>query len=834
MSLFVDSLRPSFESIRETIAKFDDLRSPREVRTRYSDKVSLRLGPELVIRGRIEQRGLNAKVRSDQRFVAPTGRFRPEDVGKELTILKSSVASNLKTIKIASIDDATTVRTDPLLAVDAGPLQWELRGEAPETDGNVRVEVRSGDVGPIRPGWVLFDGSSSARVVARRNFAVPKGAKKRLTEREGRDGTIDSLGRFTAPSGTFSPKDVGKKLALSGSSVDDNNGWTEVVYWKNSTTVATSLLEIQGADSNGHVRYFLRGGKSGVRVWHLKPGPSTAASVSVSGNDIVVTLATNGGSVLQTTAAQVVALIQGSPAASALVTCEVTGTGASLAGETSSYLTIAGYGLTTDAGPIVWAVLPFPILVLAPNSRPNGLLIAEGADLSIISSTSTEAVVRSASARFSSEDVGRILTLTSTTTPKNTGTFRITVFVAPNEVRVATTVALATEANIGWELRTAAFFADDLRRVEVSAPSILDFLAEDFGIEVDSLENESRQRSYVEHANQWMGSKGHSTAYDILAKASGVEITVKQLFRVTKPIYTTIPEGSKYIIPEIASGKSGTSGTLSLVSGRLVFTSATAVFDITDEGKELRLTDTAVSGNNKLYTISDYLTPTSVRLAISESATALPMTFSALPARWEVVRLYTDKAPQRPRYDEINSDLLSTWVTANLPGKVFSVDRFCWEDNFAAYVNVTVGVSTLLPSGRYSVAVTGQADVVVAVGRWVLSYADGTEISLETLPVGTFPNFTFEIASATAAPTGAAKLQYKCPVVLDCSYCPSYRLLCVVEADVSNFETAAEQEKLEERVTKRLQQVVPAHAEAVVWYRTRVTAKLKLGATVET
>jgi hypothetical protein len=64
-----------------------------------------------------------------------------------------------------------------------------------------------------------------------------------------------------------------------------------------------------------------------ITVAYVDPGtPSEALSVAVTGTDIVVNLATDGGSSITSTAAQVIAAVNASPTASALVTATASGT----------------------------------------------------------------------------------------------------------------------------------------------------------------------------------------------------------------------------------------------------------------------------------------------------------------------------------------------------------------------------------------------------------------------------------------------------------------------------------------------------------------------------
>lgn len=89
---------------------------------------------------------------------------------------------------------------------------------------------------------------------------------------------------------------------------------------------------VAGADANGGVYYrSVADHGTGVQVTHVLAGASQSLAVTVSGNRITVTLATDGSAVITSTAAQVVAAIAASAAAAALVTATATGTGAGLA-----------------------------------------------------------------------------------------------------------------------------------------------------------------------------------------------------------------------------------------------------------------------------------------------------------------------------------------------------------------------------------------------------------------------------------------------------------------------------------------------------------------------
>lgn len=93
---------------------------------------------------------------------------------------------------------------------------------------------------------------------------------------------------------------------------------------------ATLSVNPAGAD-NGILYSALYHGSAGnsLRVRHVVAGASTPLSVSVSGNDITVNVATNGSSVATSTAAQVIAAVNAHADASKLIFAQSNeGTGA--------------------------------------------------------------------------------------------------------------------------------------------------------------------------------------------------------------------------------------------------------------------------------------------------------------------------------------------------------------------------------------------------------------------------------------------------------------------------------------------------------------------------
>lgn len=101
-----------------------------------------------------------------------------------------------------------------------------------------------------------------------------------------------------------------------------------------------SSYVINGLTITGDVRYVRIA--DGVRVRHLG-GTSTALSISISGNDVTVQLATNASSVVTSTANDVVNLINATPAVLLLLNAFVNNApGTGIAGIWTSYMDLSG------------------------------------------------------------------------------------------------------------------------------------------------------------------------------------------------------------------------------------------------------------------------------------------------------------------------------------------------------------------------------------------------------------------------------------------------------------------------------------------------------------
>lgn len=111
-------------------------------------------------------------------------------------------------------------------------------------------------------------------------------------------------------------------------------------------TVGDRTLFIRGADPAGNVLYVAKVDDPSIRVKHLYPTVHPAAlSVSVSGKDITVSLSTDGGGVINTTAALLRTTLAATPAADALVGLTTFGSEDKMVGSTREYIPLTPDGL---------------------------------------------------------------------------------------------------------------------------------------------------------------------------------------------------------------------------------------------------------------------------------------------------------------------------------------------------------------------------------------------------------------------------------------------------------------------------------------------------------
>lgn len=751
---FSESLRPSFDQLRRKMRDFGEMRDPLLVRAAATETQTFRLGKQVVLKGSVEQSGVDGKVVVYGEFSAKTARFTDVDKGRELTIRRSNKPENNKSVTIVAVVDTQTVAVSPRLALDSGPVRWNVRQVFVDPPNQATVEIRSGgtELGKVAGGWLLNDGFTSFEVRDRKVFVVPADERQLLTERDGvRNGAIDVSGRLSVPSYQFAFSDVGKTIFIAGSVYASNNSRFEIYGVDKvsptdfravfSRLDVTGLVPLTGLhDSAGTVRYANKPGEV-ARIQHVQAGLGTSLSISVVGSDITVNLATDGIGNVATTANALVAAVVADVSASALVTVSAPGAGTGYVAATSGLLDVPGLTLQSD-NDLTWSMTSYGRLVLR-GPTPKGLVEADGIDGLLQVTSATEATLKATTTSpFRSGDVGKRFVVRGSLAG-NDGVYEVSSVPSWGAGSVVTLGGLfASEpasSLVYWELRTDSGKADPLT-VTVSASSMLAELAKDFGIEVDTQESEARQRSWVKYINEWVDRKGLAKAYEILAAISGYISTVFQLYNITFDVSLQIPSASVFEITD----KSGEDGAFSdAVADEVTLTAPSALltggFSITHVGRYVRVQLAASGVNNQLFEVIGFLSPTSLRLRVPGVATTLPVAPDANNGtlRWALLRLYTNLAPLRPVFDDFDSDKMN----ALIPG--FTVDVYCWEQTIRIGGGLTPGVApgslnvvaTAQQVDSSFVFVDGDIDVVADLGLWVLTDSLGRSAYLEVVPV---------------------------------------------------------------------------------------------------
>lgn len=745
---FSDGIRPSFDLVKAKADAYFDLRYPLACRTQYDEVVTLRLGSQIVQLGELEQRGLDGSVDTIRQFSSTVGRFRNEDVGKELTIRGSAIESNNTVVFVARVVDKNTVLTDPLLEVDAGPLRWELRPHLDNPKDRITVQVQSGYVDQIFPGWKINDGRVEYEVTARRHFPADRRAKQLFTEQEGQDGYLTAAGMFKSPTALFFPKDIGKKLVLTGGQVQNNEGVFEIVA---ITAGAPQTVELDGSGS-----------------------------------------------------------------------------------------------LVQDPGPFYWALWPRPELDVQARVSFRGVADQEGVDGVL----TPPAAFQSSTGAFVSDDAGKRISIRGSQNGYD-GLYEIVSVTTPTEVVLGASLVGAAESGLAWESRDYTGIGDTVQ-VQAHAPSILQYLALDFGIQIDRRENEDRQRKWVNNIAGWTNIKGTENGYIYVGKLAGFIVTVERTFRITQAIYERIMLlGFSDAVIEYGEpdpGRYGLDGKLTTAGGAIDFTASSATFFPYDVGRQLLLDNADTLGNNGLYTIEAVFSSTEVRFTAAASAvtpdygsggTAVDPTI-----RWGIVRLYTTKAPMLPKYDDIVHSMMKDIVIWKGVGS-FDIDKFCWETDWDADVPVDPISVTPLAVSLWTVVIQtpagqpGSAEAISGVGNWQFLDTDGNVYYLQDIPVdlggGQF-SFTVNalLQPATTGPEDPL-FRYACTEALSCEYCASNKILITIEVGPElSTATGAEVENLLQRALDRMEQAKPLHVEFIVLFRRTHDALLTLTAEVET
>jgi len=831
---FIEGLFPSFDTLRREIRDFEDLRDPLKVRTQYDTVRRLKFGERIQRQGETEQRGIDGYVDALGQFNAISGRFRETEVGKELFIRDSIIPANNRKVTITVDLDLNTVKTDPSLAPDAGPLRWEMREAIKDTTSYVTVEVRGGDVDDIRPGWLVSDGFADFTVRARRQFAEIGGLAYQ-TVKEGTDGDIDATLRFAAANGDFTPQNIGQFVSISGSDTEENNRKFEIVDVDMSTTPPRLLLK----------GFLTR--DDGPLAWALLARPQ----LDLDGRAVPEGVVEQEGTQL---------VIAGGgagdvSASAAYFESDDEGKYIDLRGCTADPTQNGQYEILTVTDPNN-ATLDASFSTAETNvywelraATTTGLIERYGVDLEITDvdyPVAGKSRVLAPSANFDPSEVGLSLRIFNSSITGNNTTVTID-DVEDEEYAIIDTALTLDDGPLSWEVQSS-----DLTKINGRAESIIKFMAPDFGIEIDTQESEARQRSFVRHINTWLDLKGQEQSYEILGAISGFDVDVFNVYHIAPSFLGSV--GDVYEAGEADTGRFGSDGELRLSGTVGEFYSVSALFRASDVGKSLRVSNCGDSNNNNLYHIGEFIDSQTVRFD-SLPAGTLPDygATGTVPGNadidWIVVSLYTEQPPAQPNFDEIVADTMEEWIDSNPPtGDEFLIDKYCWEDDFAAFVDVTVNSVTLLSGLIYEVNVTGQADAIPRDSGgptrqeldgpiWKLIDSSSAEFIVETSPLNVGgSNYTFEVISdpSNLPSTGAGILQYQCREEGSCDYCAASVAVAVIEIGSVADETGVAIERVLERVIQRLQTMPkPAHVRLVPIFKQTLEASLNITAEID-
>lgn len=685
-------------------------------------------------------------------------------------------------------------------------------------------------------------------------------------EQFGIDGVITPSRAFTAPTARFRPADRGKRLTVKGSAVAGNNTTFLIGAVVDAQTV---ILDPLAAVDPGPVRWQVRAplaGESDTVVVEVQSGDVGVLNLGWVLYDGSAEYPVRGRQRFQrpTTERRFLTELEGSDGfidtqgnfISAAAVFDRRHVGQILSLDGSATLNNKGYVriyrivgtsapqtvyvadvstglpilLTPEAEPFHWALYPRSLVTVRSIGAPTGVVEQEGYDLNVLTSVGANITFEVPSATLDPvRDLGKYLrVVTLTGNNQNNRLLRISAITSPTQGSATIvspaypgTGSLALESNMFWELRAGTGQGD---QVEVTAHpvSILQYLATDFGIQIDSQESEDIQRSWVANVTSWLDLKGSAKSYEIIGLVSGFTITAEQLYRVSLDLAPTVPDLYEVELRESEVGRAGLDGVFTPVAGTVEFSSVTAAFRAGDEGRLLRIQNAAVSGNNRYYTIDAVLDATTVRVRSVDEPTLPDANNGSL--YWNLSRLYTTLPPLLPRYDEINSDALAYYYATNPPpGDFFAADTFCWEPNFSTSVPIVItSVLNVVPSREWTIFFTGPGEVVADTGSWYFEVA-GVQYYLESVPIEGPPlTWAANIKTVTAPPTGAGVLGYQCRAQLLCEYCGAAKILATITTGLAVTLTPQMLERYRERILRRLTEVTPAHVDLIPRFRTDI------------
>jgi len=597
-------------------------------------------------------------------------------------------------------------------------------------------------------------------------------------EQRGITGAAPSLGSFYAPNARFEEKDVGKILTIRGSSVPTNNQRFVISTIVDRQTVVTDPLisadvgplawglQTQIGLEEGILTYEVVSGDVDdiAPGWILNDGETLfdvvarrrfpnemrAILVDRSGSDGEILSSGRFRSGLAAFKIQDVGrplVITGFENGDNDGKYEISTVDSALE-VTLADTTGALVSLAPDAGPLNWALLPFPQIDVSSVATPKGVVEKSGVDLEVNSPSQ----VYSPSATFAIEDVGKLLEIRNSASG-NDGLYEIINFVDVNTLDLDS--SLSPDTTVLWRSLPKTLVGDTAQ-VEVFAPSLLERLAVDFGIEVDTQQTEARQRAWVRHVSDWVPIKGVPDSYRIVGALSGFEVAAYQLWRISKQHFENLPSALR-----VEAGEGDHNGADGSLTGTwpALFSSPTAEFRPGHVGLNLRISGSG-SGNDGLYTVAAYIDAQTIELDPADLAT-LPDAANPNLA-WTLVRLYGNRAPTLPYYDEVIQELVHDVVVSETDGAfTFDLDQYCWEADWSSDLPVSIIAATQLYTNRYRVTVEHRTGAIASAA---IGFGTNGTVNLVANAPGVGGNLiTVEVFSQTPTPNAPLSVTYLNP-----------------------------------------------------------------------
>ena len=826
---FLRAVGGSLEELQRRVQEFPSLINPFQVPSAASQERPVLLGPVVRALGPVRHRGTDGSINAFGQFVTARGKFQALDVGDLLTISGSSVLGNNRTVTVVAVPAPGLVATSPSLPVDPGPLRWIARAPVAAPADRITVQVEGG-LDNVSPGWTLQAGGAPYTVLARRSFP-PLGKGIHLTEREGADGEVDELGRFSSPSVSLTQGDVGKRLSFRLPGALENDLWEIQAVTPTGSHALFSYLHVRGEDSNGGIIYSLLPGQT-LEVVHVVSGVNTPLTALLAGDLLTVSLETGDTGRAVSTAAEVVTAARAAAGRRATITAGGDGTGVVRAAPRQR---VPGRS-PTSAAAVGWAMMHYPEMDLEGLAVPVGVVERAGFDLTVAGVNTLQV----GEGVFAAGDVGKLITIRGSSSG-NDGDHLVTA--VPGTARLTVASTLTAEAGpLRWQLRAPPRPGNTLTAA-LQGPDLLTSLAATYGLTSDLREADHRRRAWVARQSLWVGRKGTNLAYEIVGALSGFKVSVVSLYRITPEFYALVPPRSRYELGDLALGRSGSDGRFGQGADGLVRLQApSAAFTPNDVGRMVRISGAGSVSNNKMYMIAQVISSTEVAFRVLDTA-FLPDVNNGRLA-WVVLRLYTSLPPLLPRYDEMDADRMKILIDGNPPSTShFGVDKFAWEADWSSKIGVLGygGAIALLEATQispvlWSLKFSGDCDVVSAIGNWRFIDAAGKAYWLESVPApGPGNTWIVQVAAEGAPALGSGTFEYVCDEQVIPGYTLSSRLLVILEpGDILNEEGVA-LEEVYQRATDRLRsEVAAAKVEMVTLLRVTAPAVLRFGARIQT